>query len=309
MQSFHLLGHPVGHSVSPAIHQAAYTSLGRQARYTVLDCPDRSAVLHQVNRLRNGECAGLNVTVPYKKLALELADEVDELASRIQAANVLSRTERGTVRAYNTDAPALAEELGRLSARAGAALILGTGGAALAALESARLAGFDPIFVSGRRYTANLPERDWPEVEQVLRLGARPLLWPSAPSTRGVSNEDSASSVAELRARRGELERALTDCAVVIQATSAGMKGADSGEELVQVLKFSKDTAYYDLVYNPELTPFLMKARAAGGRTDGGLGMLVLQAAMAIEIWWGVRPDTASMRAAAEAELKSRMGK
>lgn len=306
LQSFHLLGHPVGHSVSPAIHQAAYQSLGRVARYTAIDCADRGAVEQQVKRLRSGECAGLNVTVPYKKLALELADEVDELALRIQAANVLARTERGTVRAYNTDAPALAEELRGVSARPGAAMILGTGGAALAALESARLAGFSPVFVSGRRYLSHVPAKDWPEVEQVTKLGAKPLVWPSLPRS---ALANAASGDTDAYASRGEFERALLECAVVIQATSAGMKGADSGEELVQALHFSKETAYYDLVYNPEVTPFLRRARALGARAEGGLGMLVLQAAMAIEIWWGVRPLVASMRAAAEAELKGRMGK
>jgi shikimate dehydrogenase len=301
LPTFHLLGHPVGHSLSPVIHEAAYAALGREARYSVLDCPDRSAVELQVNRLRQGEIAGLNATVPHKKLALELADEVDPLAARIQAANVLARTERGTVRAYNTDAPALAEELRALATQQGAALVLGTGGAALAAVESAVIAGFAPVFVTGRRYTSHIPEAQWPEAAQVSRLGAQPVLWPAA---LGAS-----SGLGEFDARQGEFERALAECAIVIQATSAGMKGSDSGEELARMLTFSPEQAYYDLVYNPELTPFLRAARDAGARASGGLGMLVLQAAMSIEIWWGVRPPLAPLYARAEAELARRAAK
>jgi shikimate dehydrogenase len=283
---FHLLGHPVGHSLSPVIHGKAYELLAIRASYTTLDCPDRQSVASAVEKLRRGEVTGLNVTVPHKKLALELSDEVDESAREVQAANVLARTPEGRVRAYNTDAPALAEELRRLTSRKGGALILGTGGAALAALVSAKLAGFAPIFVSGRRYLPDLDPKSWPEYAALERFSATPVLWPTF-------------GEAEFRAAERE-------SAVVIQATSAGMKGAESGENLASLLCFDSARAYYDLVYNPRETPFLNGARAVGAPNQGGLGMLVGQAALALEIWLGERPPLEPLKQAAEAELRAR---
>src|SRR5690606_35758098 len=108
---FLLVGHPVGHSVSPSIHAAAYKMLGHpDARYSVLDCPTEADVRRVFERLRSGELAGANVTVPHKTLALSLADRVDDSARDVGAANVLACVQ-GEIVAYNTDAPALAEEL------------------------------------------------------------------------------------------------------------------------------------------------------------------------------------------------------
>jgi shikimate dehydrogenase len=284
---FHLVGHPVGHSLSPVIHHAAYAVLGLEASYSVLDCPDRESVERVVKKLRDGEAAGLNVTVPHKKLALELADEVDPSAAAVQAANVLARTSAGRIRAYNTDAPALADELLSLTQERRGALVLGTGGAALAALVSAKMAGFAQIYLSGRRYVASEQPRNWPEARRARELGAEPILWPSENS-------------------RGEFDAALRASSVVIQATTAGMSGADSGEELARVIRFDAQCAYYDLVYNPGLTPFLREAKLAGAASRGGLGMLLGQAILALEIWLGKRPPAAPLRAAAEAELLAR---
>jgi shikimate dehydrogenase len=261
---FHLLGHPVGHSLSPVIHGKAYELLAIRASYTTLDCPDRQSVASAVEKLRRGEVTGLNVTVPHKKLALELSDEVDESAREVQAANVLARTPEGRVRAYNTDAPALAEELRRLTSRKGGAL----------------------IFVSGRRYLPDLDPKSWPEYAALERFSATPVLWPTF-------------GEAEFRAAERE-------SAVVIQATSAGMKGAESGENLASLLCFDSARAYYDLVYNPRETPFLNGARAVGAPNQGGLGMLVGQAALALEIWLGERPPLEPLKQAAEAELRAR---
>src|SRR5690242_6072985 len=105
---FVLIGHPVGHSVSPAIHGAAYRALGVQHRYDVCDCPTPDDVRAQVARLRAREIAGANVTVPWKRLALELADRSDASARATGVANVLSRADDGQIVASNTDAGALA---------------------------------------------------------------------------------------------------------------------------------------------------------------------------------------------------------
>jgi shikimate dehydrogenase len=104
---FVLLGHPVAHSLSPAIHGAAYAELGIDARYELVDASDEAAVGRAVDAVRSGEIAGANVTVPWKQVALRLADRADASASDVGAANVLVRGPSGEVVAHHTDVPAL----------------------------------------------------------------------------------------------------------------------------------------------------------------------------------------------------------
>lgn len=283
---FGLIGHPVGHSVSPPIHAAAYRALGRRASYLTLDCPSEKEVSFEIGRLRRGELRGLNVTVPHKQLAARLADVRTESVERIGAANVLSRTERGEVLASNTDAPALAEELSTLidDRPKSCALVIGYGGAALAAVESARLAGFTTIKVTGRRFEVSNSRANWPNSIQLESLGAELQAFPK---------------------RAEAFEELLQGVTVVIQATSVGMKGGPSGEDLARAIPFSRlsGVAFYDLVYNPVETPFLREARRAGHRARCGLGMLVGQAALALQIWWGQRPQVEPLYEAAEVAL------
>src|SRR5690606_1583076 len=151
---FILIGHPVGHSMSPAIHGAVYRRYDLPHSYEGVDWGDETAVIEQVERLRGGEIAGANVTVPYKRLALSLADEVDVTARDTGAANVLARTTDGRVTAHNTDVAALKERI-VTGARSplGEVVVLGAGGAALAAVVAARQAGATQISVSARSWT------------------------------------------------------------------------------------------------------------------------------------------------------------
>lgn len=267
---FGLLGHPVGHSVSPAIHQAAYEAFGLPHRYELCDCPEASDVERQVEALRSAGWAGLNVTVPWKRLALQLADEVDDSARETQAANVLVRAPSGRLRAHNTDAPALGKLLAShvdLS-RSCDALILGNGGAALAAVVAAKRAGSHRVFVTARRWQPSALH--WPAREEFESLGAVPVAYTQA-----------------------ALSEVALDLALLVQATSAGMRGVGGGEELAAIIPWEelpKSLFAYDVVYNPEVTPFIERARLAGMRAESGLSMLVGQAALALELWLGVEP-------------------
>jgi shikimate dehydrogenase len=283
---FVLLGHPVAHSVSPAIHQAVYAQLRWPHRYEAVDCPDRASVERQLRALRDGELAGANVTVPHKLLALELADRVDPSAQATGAANVL-RLESDEVVAHNTDAPALAKLVRMGARRAGCeqpaqALVLGTGGAALAAVVACSQAGIQSVFVSGRRWLNS--SRDWPRQREFERLGAQVLAW----------EDDHGAPCVSLLA---------PDCDVIIQASSAGMLGVGNGESVTRVIpwrRLSPTCFVYDVVYNPPRTPFLDAAREVGLEQEGGLSMLVGQAALAVNLWLGQAPDEAAMMAAAE---------
>lgn len=290
---FSLFGHPVGHSLSPVIHHAAYRELGLSHRYELRDIPDLRALESAMSALRTGEIAGANVTVPWKREALALADHRAPSAERVGAANVLCPGPGGALSAHNTDVPALAEEVRSLRGVPKTALVLGSGGAALAAVVAMQLLGASEVAVVARRFSKQTPASLWQSADEFRRLGAQTLAWPEPP---------------------GETKELVDFCErveVIVQATSAGMRGGEPGEQVARAVPWRRvggDALAYDLVYNPPETEFLTAARARGLARSHGLGMLVGQAALAIELWLGVRPPSGPLRAAAEAELESRAG-
>ena len=278
---FILIGHPVGHSVSPAIHHAAYDALGMSHRYEAVDCPDEESVRRQVARIRSGEIAGANVTVPHKILALSLADEATDGARHTGAANVLTRLGDKVV-AHNTDISGLADELRAGTETPRAAWVLGNGGAALAAVVACREAGASEVYLSARSFNGDPTQ--WPTAERFRQLGAIPVGW---------SDTETDGGMPELAPSLG----------LIVQATSAGMKGASDGTPLVKQVPWdalAPDTFIYDLVYNPPQTPLLAAAEERGLPHSHGLGMLVGQAAHAFKIWLDQEPDRAAMRQAAD---------
>jgi shikimate dehydrogenase len=286
---FALIGHPVAHSLSPAIHASAYRELGLPYRYDLVDAATQAELAAAVAEVRAGTIAGANVTVPWKTSALALADRADASAASVGAANTLVRAEDGAVVAHNTDVPGLASELEALVAAPGRVLVFGAGGAALGAVAAARRLGAQRIGVTARRFTIDVAAGAWPGAEALLRLGAELLPWPLS----------SAHEVAEFAA----------DTALVLQATSAGMHGAGPGREVAAAVPWKflpREAAAYDLVYNPAVTEFLRAARESGLKASGGLGMLVGQAAYAFELFCGVKAPRAAMEEAARAALAAR---
>lgn len=290
---FALLGHPVSHSLSPVIHHAAYRELGQQHSYGLIDAATEADVARAVGDVRSGELAGINVTVPWKRQAFAAADRRSALAERLGVANVLAR-EGEQIVAYNTDALALEDEFRRL-ASAKVALVLGSGGAVPAVVAACQAAGIGDVRVTARRFLPDTPRADWPGAVELERLGATLLPWPAANA-----------------AARSQFEAVAVAAGLVVQGTSAGMQGADSGEPIAQLVpwpKLSSEALAYDLIYAPLETPFLRVAREAGRRTAHGLHMLVGQAQLAIEIWLGLRPPAQPLLAAALAELEARRRK
>lgn len=262
---FAVVGDPVAHSKSPAMHAAAYRALGLPCSYeAVRVTPDELPGM--VQALREGRYDGLNVTVPHKQRALALADDVHATARDVGAANTLARIGDRVV-AFNTDAPALALELAALASRAwgdGRALVLGRGGAARAALRALR--------------------HDLGAGDVVVRA--------RGPGPAGSSDQPwGPDPVSEAHTR------------TVVQATSAGMQGADPGEAVADAVAWDAlpdDAVVLDVVYAPPDTPFLRAARARGLRGVNGLGMLARQGALALEIWLDTPAPLEVMRAALE---------
>jgi shikimate dehydrogenase len=287
---FLLVGHPVAHSLSPVIHRAAYRELGERHEYGLLDAEDE-ATLHSIAAaLRAGELSGVNITVPWKRKAFAMADSGSPLAKRLHVANVLAFS-GGQLVAHNTDALALEREF-RALPNVSRAIVLGSGGAAPAVIAACQAAGISEVYVTARRFQCQLPKASWSGASELAALGAMPVAWPASGAP--------AAAVFQELARTSQL---------VVQSTSAGMHGADSGEPLASMVPWAdlpSQAVAYDLVYAPLETPFLRAARQAGLRAEHGLGMLIEQALLSIEIWLGRRPAAEPLLAAAQSELLAR---
>jgi shikimate dehydrogenase len=287
---FALIGHPVSHSLSPSIHRAAYLELGVAHEYALIDAPTEADVARAVAALRGGELAGANVTIPWKRQAFAAADRHSALAEQLGVANVLALVD-GQIVGHNTDALALETEFRRLVSSP-RAVVLGSGGATPAVVAACRAAGVEDVWVTARRFVAGAPESHWPGAPELVRLGARVMAWP-------LTSAEAKADFAERCATAG----------LLVQCTSAGMQGADSGEPLAALVPWQQlpaDALAYDLIYAPLETPFLRAARESGRRSMHGLSMLVGQAALSIEIWLGTRPRLEPLMQAALTALAER---
>lgn len=269
---FHLagvVGWPVAHSRSPLIHRHWMAENGLTGDYRAV--PAEPAAFERVVRgLMDEGYAGVNVTVPHKEAALLLADEADDLARRIGAANTLV-FDGGRIRATNTDAYGfmanLHDGVPDFDVSSGPALVLGAGGAARAILVGLLDAGCPRILLANR--TRERAERLAGNLDGVPHNGAITIIdW-----------EDRGAALAE--------------AVLLVNTTSLGMAGSDG---IVQApLDVPLDHLHVgmvvtDIVYTPLMTDLLTAASARGNYTVDGLGMLLHQAAPAFEAWFGIRP-------------------
>ena len=251
-----VIGNPVAHSKSPAIHAAFAGQSGQDMEYGRLEAPV-DGFEAAVEAFRRAGGRGLNVTLPFKEQAFRMASSVSARARAAEAVNTLKFTAAG-IEGDNTDGVGLVRDLREnlgVALEGRRLLIAGAGGAAQGVLLPLREAGVASIVVANR--TAARAEA----------LAAR------FPGVRGCGYADLAGERFDL----------------VVNATSAGLSG--EAPPLPAGLLAAGGVAY-DMVYGRD-TPFLAWARAAGGRAVDGLGMLVEQAAESFFVWRGVRPDTA----------------
>jgi shikimate dehydrogenase len=280
------------------MHRAALAELALPHTYEAIDVIDGEHLRQMVDALRRGILAGANVTVPHKTTVLDFVDRVDASAEKIGAANTLVRSQ-GRVVAYNTDAAGLADDLTALGAAGRTVAIIGAGGAARAAVAAAISIGANLIAVTTRSWDQSEALVGSPRAEEFRALGALPCGWPIAAEGQGSSSRLSEA----MRLQWGDIA---ASSEIVIQASTAGMKGASSGETIASILpweRLRKDVLIYDLVYNPKETPILRAAREHGLRQSGGVGMLARQGAHALSLWLKVTANVDTMRAAAHEAL------
>ncbi|MFC6836407.1 shikimate dehydrogenase [Halomarina ordinaria] len=263
MQVFGLLGNPVGHSLSPPMHEAAYDELGMDARYVTFE-PDPGDLPAAVEGARALGIAGLNVTIPFKRDVLDLVDP-DPLAERIGAVNTV---DLDAMRGYNTDAAgavrALRDHDVSLSGRA---VVVGAGGAG-------RAVAFG---LADEGMTVTVANRT---VERAEDLAA---VVPGA-SACGLD----------------ALPDVVADAAVLVNATSVGM---EEDRSPVPASALHADLAVLDAVYAPLETRLLREAAAAGATTVDGGWMLLYQGVAAFERWTGRDAPVTAMNDALRAGL------
>lgn len=278
-----LIGWPLDHSLSPAMHNAAYEKLGLNWVYVPLAVRDGASLPRVVAGLRALPFVGFNVTMPYKRLMLNLCDEVATQARLAGAVNTVHLRD-GKLIGYNTDGRGLLESLAQEGGFAPAgrrAVIVGAGGAAGAALVS---------FVTGRASRVVVAAR---RVEQAEDLVDRVI--------------DHARETEVVVSGLGpELAEHIETADVVVNATPLGMKPDDPLPFAKELLQPGQVVA--DMIYRPAMTPLMAAAAERGAVPVGGLGMLVAQGAISMEIWNDATQAGAPreiMRKAAESELES----
>jgi shikimate dehydrogenase len=260
MPKLAVLGHPVSHSRSPAMQNAALAALGLEDwSYQAIDAaPD--AFEMTVRELADVGYTGINVTVPHKEVALMLADEASEASRQIGAANTLVFDGR-RIEAHNTDADGLLAALPD-PPRDRRALLLGAGGAARAALWALRWEGA----------TVDVWNRTPERAEEICAaLGGTATLAPRQESYD-----------------------------LIVNTSSAGLGGEDPFEHLpLRREGFADSQTVVDMVYGERRSRLLKAAEGARATVVDGLEILVQQGARSLELWTGLTPDLDVMRSAA----------
>ncbi len=272
-----LIGDPVTHSRSPAMHNAALAALGIAARYRAVqtsaaELPDRIAALRQPTFL------GANVTLPHKQAVIPLLDVIEPTAARIGAVNTITRMPDGRLVGDNTDAPGLLADLiaAGWSATDQEVVILGASGAARAAAFALADAGVASLWIVNRNLIRAV------ELAAAV-VSSRPGL-----RARALALTDPAVMMA------------VATCTLLINATALGWR---DGETPLPDPPVGPHCLVYDMVYRE--TTLLRAAAARGARTRDGRGMLVEQGALAFERWTGrPAPRTLMWQAAFGGELK-----
>ena len=250
-----VVGDPVAHSLTPALHAAAFDALGVDAVSVAFRAGTDTAAL-VVDAIRRLGIRGLSVTMPLKDVVLAHCEERSDVVARLGAANCLTATSQGTVRADSTDGDGLLAAIAcaRGTPAIGArCVVVGAGGAARAAVEALARAGATDVAVVARR----------------ADVAAR------AAGIAGVARVGTAADAG--------------DADVIVQATPVGMVDTPSvdAEPLVDAAALGAGQVAVDLVYHPRVTPWLARAAAGGATTVGGDEVLVHQAAFALERWLG----------------------
>ncbi|MDP2729927.1 MAG: shikimate dehydrogenase [Dehalococcoidales bacterium] len=266
-----LIGDPVEHTMSPAMHNAAFQEMAID--YVYLPFRVRGEDLGKaIEGMKALNMRGLNVTIPHKVAVLRLLDKLDPLAEKIGAVNTIVNDD-GVLTGYNTDASGFLQALLEKGAKPEGknAVVLGAGGASRAISFILADRGANLVILNRQQ------EMDW-AVELANRI-----------------SETFTREVVAIELNRDNLTRVLEEADILVNATSVGMTPNTDGS-LVPSDLLRTGLVVYDIVYNPIKTRLLKEAEVAGAETIGGIDMLVWQGALAFEKWTGLKPPVKLMK-------------
>lgn len=267
-----VLGSPIRHSASPAMHNAAFAALGLNWRYLAFEV-DPKNLRAAIEGARAMNFAGLNLTVPHKLLAVDMVDELDASAKTWGAVNTI-KFENGRAIGFNTDAEAIVTSLRedlKVELRGAKVLLLGAGGA-------------------GRTAALKLAAENVAELFLVNRTASKTV-------------EIAAEIKKQFPSIKVSVGYPKSDVDLLLNAKSLGLKPEDAAPLDEKLYSLKQTRAVYDMIYKPAETKLLVAAQAAGCRTANGIGMLVHQGAKAFEIWTGQPAPVAVMRRAVEGSV------
>ena len=272
-----LMGDPVEHSVSPAMHNAAFRALGLDYAYLPFHVR-REDLAAAVAGVRAFNIRGLNITIPHKVEVMRLLDGIDRPARQIGAVNVLVN-DCGRLTGYNTDAEGFLHILTEhgIEPQGKNVVVLGAGGAARAICFALASRGAALTILNRSATTAQTCAED------IAKTFSR--------------------QVNALELNRENIAYALQEADMLVNATSVGML-RDAGSTPVDSDLLGPHLTVVDIVYNPGQSRLLEEAAKAGAKTINGLEMLTWQGALSFERWTGLQPPMDVMRRAASAALR-----
>ncbi|MFP5239914.1 MAG: shikimate dehydrogenase [Acidobacteriota bacterium] len=254
-QLFGIIGHPLGQTLSPLLHNWGFRRMGLAAVYVAFPTPPER-LEDFIRAVRTMPVCGLSVTIPHKEAVMPLLDAVDPLAASVGAVNTLvweGEPGSGRLVGHNTDVAGFSAPLRKLPRVPESALVLGAGGAAKAVLAGLKELGVPRVAVANRTF----------ERAQALAeaFGDQAIPWE---------------------------ERAAFDAELVVNTTPVGMSGKGDGLSPMPAEYWTPGHIAYDIVYNPLLTPFLFQAREHGAAAIDGLAMFAGQGAAQFKLWTGL---------------------
>ncbi|MEK5481451.1 shikimate dehydrogenase [Viridibacillus sp. FSL R5-0888] len=263
---FAVIGDPIEHSMSPAMHNQWFSAENLDAAYLPIHVLSEQ-LEEAISSLKMLGASGWNVTIPHKTSIIPYLDELDTMAEKMGAVNTVVRQADGKLKGYNTDGlgfvRSLEEAIGDAH-RDGRVLLIGAGGAARGIAFALKHTGYQTITIANRT-VAN--------AELICKeLG-------------------SSANAISLK----EAEATLGDYDILIQTTPAGLKNGTL-QLPFELDQLSTKAIVADIVYNPLMTPFLQAAEQRGATVVTGLGMFVHQGALAFNYWLGQFPNTTSMK-------------
>lgn len=269
-----IFGHPVGHSLSPVMHNSAFSALGLDCVYVAFDISPED-IGKAAQAVRTLGISGINITIPHKESIIPHLDEIAPDAELMGAVNTV-KNESGKLTGHNTDVGgflrAVREELG-VEPKGSSVFLAGAGGAARAVMSAFCMNGAERIYILNRTH------------DKALRLAS------------GFASRFGKIKIEPIKS--GDVKAiaaALSKADILVNSTSSGMEGREGFD--LPLDKMKKTSAVYDLVYKPRETKLVKEAHALGLKASGGLGMLLYQGALSFEIWTGVQAPVEVMRKA-----------